>query len=96
MYDSSNNAVFANNVTNCYNGIWISKCFRSTFSGNSITGSEYGVGDDSASNNTFHHNNFVNNSHGAYVQTPEYMNNWDDGSEGNYWSNYVSGISQRY
>ena len=31
LYDSSNNAVFANNVTNCYNGIWISKCFRSTF-----------------------------------------------------------------
>lgn len=42
---------------------------------------------DSSSNyNMFHHNNFVDNGLNAYDPLTNY---WDDGSEGNYWSDYA-------
>lgn len=41
--------------------------------------------------NTVHHNNFVNNAHNALVTTLSLNNSLDDGSEGNYWSDY-SGV----
>ena len=42
-----------------------------------------------SSNNTFFHNNLINNTIQA-TGTPEYANTWDDGypSGGNYWSDY--------
>jgi parallel beta-helix repeat protein len=42
-------------------------------------------------NNTFYHNNFIDNSLQAYVdKSSQYDNQWDDGypSGGNYWSDY--------
>ena len=38
-------------------------------------------------NNTFHHNNFINNTNQVYLFDP-HNNTWDNGCEGNYWSNY--------
>jgi parallel beta-helix repeat protein len=50
-----------------------------------------------ASNNTFYHNNFINNKvEGLQVSNPwltinpEPSNIWDNGYEGNYWSDYIS------
>jgi len=41
---------------------------------------------DSSSNNTLYHNNLINNTdHNAY---DSYTNQWDSGSEGNYYSDY--------
>ncbi len=44
---------------------------------------------DGANNNSIYHNNFVNNTVQAYIQS-SYNNTWGDGypSGGNYWSNY--------
>jgi parallel beta-helix repeat protein len=49
-----------------------------------------------AENNTFHHNNFINNEasdSGLQVATVPYFglgsNSWDNGKEGNYWSDYI-------
>ena len=39
-------------------------------------------------NNTFYHNNFINNTQNIRIESPSHQNYWDNGSEGNYWSNY--------
>jgi nitrous oxidase accessory protein NosD len=39
-------------------------------------------------NNTFYHNNFINNTQTIRVESPSHQNYWDNGSEGNYWSDY--------
>jgi nitrous oxidase accessory protein NosD len=39
-------------------------------------------------NNTFYHNNFINNNQSVIIKSPSHQNVWDNGSEGNYWSNY--------
>jgi len=44
--------------------------------------------DTTCENNRFHHNNFVNNTNQIDV-TYAGPTIWDDGSEGNYWSDYV-------
>jgi parallel beta-helix repeat protein len=41
-----------------------------------------------SSNNQFYRNNFVNNSEAVTLQGQEQLNYWDDGSKGNYWSDY--------
>jgi parallel beta-helix repeat protein len=40
--------------------------------------------------NKFYHNNFVDNSQNVYVSSTYNVNYWDDGAEGNYWSNYAT------
>jgi nitrous oxidase accessory protein len=42
----------------------------------------------SNSGNAIHHNNFVNNTLNVVGTVESYNNSWDDGSEGNYWSDY--------
>jgi hypothetical protein len=37
--------------------------------------------------NTFYHNNFINNTVQVHLEN-SYNNTWDNGCEGNYWSNY--------
>lgn len=47
-----------------------------------------------SSNNNIYHNNFINNNHvitdpqNSQASDNGSTNNWDNGSEGNYWSNY--------
>jgi parallel beta-helix repeat protein len=49
---------------------------------------EIGLGIIGASGNRIHHNNFINNIQNAYDSTNA-LNEWDDGAEGNYWSDYL-------
>jgi len=57
-----------------------------TIVGNTILNSEYvGVELFYSGDNTFYHNNFINNSDQVY---PSLTNAWDNGVEGNYWSDY--------
>jgi len=41
-----------------------------------------------SSSNRFHHNYFADNVQQVHIETPGYANFWDNGSEGNYWSDY--------
>jgi len=41
------------------------------------------------SSNEFYHNNFIHNDQQAYFFTLGGTNSWDNGVEGNYWSNYT-------
>lgn len=82
------NVVNGNNITaNRFIGIAISS-FNSTVNGNNVLGNANGVTVSDCSDNRIFQNNFVNNS----VQTGMYSagsNFWDNGLEGNYWSDYV-------
>lgn len=94
--DSSNNIVFRNNLTAF--GTWAILMGDGTgnvFYENNVADSGYGValgGYDTnihADNNTFFHNNFLNNTKHVGKNWPEYGSNiWDNGEEGNFWSDY--------
>jgi parallel beta-helix repeat protein len=61
--------------------------------GNYIADNVYAAWFYGSSGNVFHHNNFVNNSHDltaveANLKVPYSVSIWDDGKEGNYWSDF--------
>ncbi len=64
--------------------------YANHIAGGSIDG--VALNSDSAENNTFYHNNFVDN--GIYV-TAKKHNFWDDSEEGNYWEDYNSTDADR-
>jgi len=101
-----NNKVYGNTIENNNEyGIIIIDSVDNTIYGNNIINNEYGIHISSVmetTNNTIHHNNFINNTEQASVPgwwhmivfeehwVPPPSNVWDDGEEGNYWSNYIT------
>jgi len=86
LYYSSNNIVSGNTLTNNNNGIGLYYSSNNIVSGNTLTNNNYGMySTPHSSNNTIHCNNF-NNTHQVWT---DLMNIWDDGNEGNYWSDYT-------
>lgn len=101
---SSHNVVFGNNITiKNENAIKIQDSFNNIVTKNSLVNNEIGIYvanpafPDSrfaySTNNTFYHNNFVGNTKNVHVEKgivggPR-PNLWDNGTTGNYWSNYT-------
>jgi parallel beta-helix repeat protein len=85
----SDNSVLTNN--NCSNntndGISVYGSSYSTLAGNTCRSNEHGIIlVYSSNNNTIHHNYLLNNTeNNAY---DDGTNNWDNGSEGNWWSDW--------
>jgi len=88
LYDSSNNTISGNHIAainyGVYLDVWSS---NNIFFTNKITNSECGVFLDCSSNNMFYHNCFMNNT--VQANSDQSSNVWDNGFEGNYWSNYT-------
>lgn len=97
---SSNNLVSGNNITSkteC--GIKIEGSFDNTVYENHIANNKIGVYIVNpqvpdlrfpySTNNTFYHNNFVVNTDNVEFAGGSTANFWDNGEEGNYWSNYT-------
>jgi parallel beta-helix repeat protein len=86
---STNNTINGNNMKNNSHGIGVgySSDFNS-ISGNTFANNSYGIWLGYSSDNSVFRNNFINNTVQVDGNTPEYANSWDDGREGNYWSNY--------
>lgn len=87
-----NNKISSNTITNCSSrftrGIFIEdNCGKNTINGNNISKSNgYGIYiTKNCNNNLFFHNNLIDNDINAY---DECINQWDNGYEGNYWSDY--------
>lgn len=90
LYNSTNSVVSGNTILNNNFGIYISYSNDNTFRMNTITLSNFtGIFLGQSNNNVFFHNNVVEN----VEQTNSYnqVNIWDNGAEGNYWSDY-SGV----
>jgi len=101
-----NNRIYGNTIANNKEyGIIIIDSVDNSIHGNNIANNGYGIHINilmEAANNTIHHNNFINNTEQAFVPgywhmivfeehwVPPVSNFWDDGKEGNYWSNYVT------
>jgi parallel beta-helix repeat protein len=88
---SNNNIIENNNITyNNKTGILITDNSNDNLiTRNNITNNlEIGLNITGASGNQIHHNNFINNTQNAYDFTIA-LNDWDDGAEGNYWSDYL-------
>ena len=84
--DSSNNIICGNNLTNNRVGIAIGNSLNNVISGNNIINNSFGIELLSSLNGFVYHNNFINNTQQVYCL--ESTNAWDDGGEGNHWSDY--------
>jgi parallel beta-helix repeat protein len=104
LSSSSNNSIAGNNIIdNSYDGIELSSSTNNSISENTIANNGPGIilsqyyGEFTLgplpSFNSIWHNNFINNTVQVKVDVVEYMEPgwvsfWDNGCEGNYWSNY--------
>jgi parallel beta-helix repeat protein len=74
---------------NDYDGISVDGGRGHLIYGNTIyQNGDCGITMWNAENNDIHHNNFVGNDENARSWSSEQPNSWDNGSEGNYWSDY--------
>jgi parallel beta-helix repeat protein len=88
---SEENSIVGNNITNNNYGIWLwhSSDYNSISGNNIVNNSWSGIYLSYSSNNKFWHNNFIDNTQQVHYDSG-YANFWDDGLEGNYWSNYTA------
>ncbi len=87
LYSSSGNTLSGNNVANNVDGINLGSSSVNTLFGNNVTRNiSNGIYLGSSSNNTIYKNNFANNNNQVYSSNS--TNVWDNGSVGNYWSDY--------
>jgi parallel beta-helix repeat protein len=91
LSQSSNNTITDNDINRNNKGITISLASNNnTIHANNITSnSAYGIALYQGKNNTITHNNLVANAQHVNISTPNLNNDWDNGLEGNYWSNYT-------
>jgi nitrous oxidase accessory protein len=59
------------------------------FVGNFIINCTYGINIHYSNGSTFYHNNLINNTIHVTKDVYTNINTWDNGKEGNYWSNYT-------
>jgi parallel beta-helix repeat protein len=87
LYSSSYNSIFINNVSNNDYGIRLNKSSENEITDCNISNNNDGIYLSHSSNdNWVYHNNFIDNTNQAYDECTNY---WDDGSKGNYWSDYT-------
>jgi len=89
---SYNNTISGNSIKSNGVGIVLEESPNNTITGNTITNNYYGIHLYNlfwqTSNNTIYHNNFIDNTEHLIIGTA-HTNFWDNGLEGNHWSNYT-------
>lgn len=95
--ESHNNTIVGNYLANStYNyGLQLNRCSNNTVIENTFTYNHFGVAVAPSANNTFYHNTFIANDlhvllYGNMDNWRGLFNCWDNGSEGNYWSDYMA------
>jgi parallel beta-helix repeat protein len=87
--NSSNNSIDRNVIMNSsWYGVALELSSKNNMRGNTIAHNGCGIELANSPNNTICHNNFNNTVQVLNGMTPELTNFWDNGCEGNYWSNY--------
>lgn len=86
---ASNVSVSGFTIRNNLNGIYLEGSSNNTIVENMIVNNQYGVYVHSYSvDNIIYHNNFINNTNQAFLESSTSSAEWNDGYEGNYWSDY--------
>lgn len=85
---STNNVIIGNKMTSNSNGgvYLLDESDSNTIIENIISNNSHGIHLYTSNNNTLYHNNFINNTDQVY--TYQSVNAWDNGTRGNYWSDY--------
>jgi parallel beta-helix repeat protein len=97
---SNNNTISGNYITNNNHGIWLYNSSKNkvveNYMANNLNGTSIMLSPfmPTSSDNLFYHNSYVNNNRQVYMSPPGFaipdsINVWDNGFEGNYWSDYV-------
>ena len=86
LFSSTDNWITENNVTGNGDGLSLSGSSDNTISRNNVANNDVGVKASTSVNNIAYHNNFINNTDQGSSTA---INLWDDGLEGNYWSDYA-------
>ncbi|MFW6110759.1 MAG: right-handed parallel beta-helix repeat-containing protein [Thermoproteota archaeon] len=97
LISGSSNTISGNIITENDVGVSIWGTSGNYVVWNNITGNDEGIYFETSGINLIHHNNFVDNTKDYWdygytpwpFQLPFSENNWDDGSEGNYWDEYT-------
>jgi len=89
---SIQNTVILNNIVNSHIGFQIigslgSGASDNQFIKNQVVNNDYGIQLIDTFNSTIFYNNFINNTNQVDLSS-SFNNTWDNGCEGNYWSNY--------
>jgi len=87
LYQADNNSIIGNKITNNLYGICLT--YASNYNdviGNNIENNNDGIKLSEAPDNQIYYNNFINNTKDA--DNYNSLNFWDNGVEGNYWSDY--------
>lgn len=90
-FSSNHNVLQGNNLdSNVRDGIQIGESNYNTLNTNNILNNSFGIEMGYSVNNYIYRNNFVENINGnAYIYQIGGNNLWDNGTEGNYWSDYT-------
>jgi len=84
----SNNCIIAGNIIeNSMHSLFLLFSHNNTIISNTIKDNKKGMSLGSSNSNTFYYNNFIDNT--EQVVSFDSQNTWDNGVEGNYWSNYT-------
>jgi parallel beta-helix repeat protein len=91
LYVSSENTVSGNKImANYICGTSLRNSSNNGIYENNITNNDIGIELDEFPNNIIYHNNFIVNTQQVQIEPSGYANFWDNGVEGNYWSNYTA------
>jgi len=85
--NSNNNTVTGNTLNDNDEGIHLFSSFNNIFE-NTITSNWYGIFSLHSGGNTIYHNNFIENLMRQASLNESYVDIWDNGCEGNHWSDY--------
>jgi parallel beta-helix repeat protein len=86
IYGSQYNSMSGNSVTNNSMGLWFFGSYSNYLLGNNITNNQVSIDFQmDSSSNRIYYNNFVNNE--VHFDDTS-VNFWDNGTVGNYWSDY--------
>ncbi|MGB9853610.1 MAG: right-handed parallel beta-helix repeat-containing protein [Candidatus Bathyarchaeales archaeon] len=92
--EGSHNKIFQNDIReNSEAGISVNLGNNNILYENIIENNKYGViigftYNLNAENNTFYYNDFLNNAQNVLIRIGNFTNFWDNGKDGNYWSDY--------
>ena len=85
---SNENSICGNNISASETGIYVRMTRQNIITNNVIAGNRVGALLEECENNHVHHNSFIYNTFLNAKDTYATNNQWDDGSAGNYWSDY--------
>jgi parallel beta-helix repeat protein len=94
LQDSADNLVQGNIISGGEKGVSLYQANNNIVTGNSIRNAFYGIRVFYSSSNEISHNNLIDNVEQANLIT-SYQNSWDDGFEGNFWSDYTGTDANR-